>query len=319
MVKMKKQIGFTGAMLLAFLVALIAFGSGFTEKEAEVATESEEIENQGAVRQMISVPPLKESYTFAGERIPIENPDVRERLQRELIINTHFHSATILNLLRSKRYFPQMDLILREKGIPVDFKYVAVAESNLDYVTSPAGARGIWQIMPTVGRHYGLEVNAAIDERNHFEKSTYAACGLIADYYKRFGSWITTAAAYNSGETRLARNMEEQKSQSYFDLNVNRETSRYVFRIIAMKEILEDPTYYGFYVDESEKYQPLDDYRIVEVNETINDLSAFAAEHGISYRELKIYNPWLLTDKLPDKSRKLYEIKVPNNSHKMSR
>lgn len=315
--KMNRQLRYTGLIIVAILMVFIGIGSSDRAGEPEYQPrETQAGSDTDMVVQKVVVPPLKDEYLFAGERIPIENPDVRERLQRELIVNTHYHSASLLNLLRSKRYFEEIDIMLREKGIPTDFKYVAVAESNLEYVTSPAGARGIWQIMPAVARHYGLEVNSAIDERNHFEKSTYAACGLIADYYKRFGNWISTAAAYNAGENRIARNMKEQGSDNYFDLNLNVETSRYIFRIIAMKEILENPEYYGFYVDENIRYEPLSEYRIVEVDNTIDNLGAFAAEHGISYRELKIYNPWMLTDKLPDKTRKVYQIKIPLKSYK---
>jgi len=262
--------------------------------------------------QIVKGVDLDKSYDFAGEELPIqENFDVRERLDRELMVNSYWHSSTSLNIKKAYRYFPVIEPILKKHGIPDDFKYLAVAESNLSHATSPAGAKGLWQFMPTMANYYDLEVNREVDERFHAEKITDAACKYIQHLKDRFGSWTLAAAAYNMGETRMARDLEQQRADSYFDLNLNEETSRYVFRIIAIKEILQDPKRFGFYFDKSDGYQPLDDYKTITVTESISNLGDFAEENGTSYRLLKVYNPWLLSHTLTISSGNSYEIRVP--------
>ncbi len=252
-----------------------------------------------------------DEYWFAGERIPVENFDVRERLERELIVNTYYHTSTILNLKKMTRFFPVIEPIMNEHGIPDDFKYLSVAESNLGNVTSPAGAKGFWQFMKGTAGDYGLEVNSEVDERYHLEKATRAACQYLKRYHEKFGSWTNTAAAYNMGPSGFAKESEKQKFSNYFDLNLNQETSRYIFRILAIREVLEDPAKFGFDIPEEEKYQPLDDYSVVQVDGSIPSLGDFAKEHGTTYRLLKVYNPWLLSYKLTNSKKKTYEIKIP--------
>ncbi|HFA51631.1 MAG TPA: lytic transglycosylase domain-containing protein [Bacteroidetes bacterium] len=252
-----------------------------------------------------------DEYWFAGERIPTENFDVRERLERELIVNTYYHTSTILNLKKMTRFFPVIEPILKEYGVPEDFKYLAVAESNLSNAKSPVGAKGFWQFMRGTASDYGLQVNTEVDERYHLEKATRAACKYLKKYHEKFGSWINTAAAYNMGPSGFAKEMERQKSDNYFDLNINEETSRYVFRILAIREVLEKPTKFGFDIPEEEKYMPLNNYSVVQVDGAIPNLGDFAKKYGTTYRMLKLYNPWLLSYKLTNSKKKTYDIKIP--------
>ncbi|MEZ4958450.1 MAG: transglycosylase SLT domain-containing protein [Saprospiraceae bacterium] len=251
-------------------------------------------------------------YWFAGERVPVENFDVRERLERELIINSYRHSSTILNLKNSARYFPDMEKILKEYGIPDDFKYAAVAESDFrNYSTSSAGAKGIWQFMEDTAADYGLEVRDEVDERLNVEKATRAACQYLKRYKEQFGTWTLTAAAYNMGAGGLRKEMDNQKTNYYYDLNLNEETNRYLFRIIALKEVMENPEKFGFEMGREEMYNPLDQYATVTVDTSISNLGDFARQFGISYRMLKLYNPWLRDWKLPNPKHKVYDIKIP--------
>jgi hypothetical protein len=254
---------------------------------------------------------LKASYSFAGEEVPLDNFDVRERLDRELNVNTYWQSSTILNIKNAAKFFPVIEPILREYGIPEDFKYLAVAESALRNATSSSGAKGFWQFLKPAAREMGLEVNSDIDERHNLRLSTEAACKYLKQNHKRFGSWTLAAAAYNTGPTRLSRELEMQKESNYYDLNLSEETMRYVFRIIALKEIMTDPERFGFNIDVTDLYEPLDNYYQLMVDYQIDNLADFAHEHGITYRMLKVYNPWMLTGRLPNKSRKQYNIHIP--------
>jgi len=253
---------------------------------------------------------LNRPFDFAGEALPMESFDVKERLEREILRNSYYHSNTILLLKRAKRYFPTIERILAENGLPDDLKYIAVTESDLTMAVSPAGAKGIWQFMKGTGRDYGLEVNSGIDERYHFEKSTEAACKYLRKLHSKFGNWSLAAAAYNMGSNGLSSDMKAQRAKSYYDLNLSQETMRYFFRIVAIKEIMEKPEEFGFYLQDHEKYPELE-YVNIRVNETIPNLGDFAVKHGISYRTLKIYNPWLVSGTLPNKSGRTYMVKVP--------
>lgn len=267
--------------------------------------------DDASLPQIIKGIDLEKRYEFAGELIPVDNFDVKERLERELSVNSYWHSSTLLNIKTTHRYFPTIERILKENDVPDDFKYLAVAESNLRNETSPAGAKGFWQFMKATGKYYGLEITSEVDERFNLELATQAFCDYIKDYYQRFGSWSLAATAYNVGGTRLSRSLREQKATNFYDLNLNAETNRYLFRIIAMKEIISDPGAFGFYIPEKERYQPLSDYKIVEINGSITSLGEFAATEGVSYRMLKVYNPWLISHHLNNPSQKTYQIKVP--------
>ncbi len=263
------------------------------------------------VPQIVKAVPIDHDFTFVGERVPLENFDALERLDRELIINTYRHSSTLQILKNSKRYFPLIERIFKEQGIPEDFKYLLVAESAFQNATSSAGAKGFWQFMKSAAKEMGLEVNKEIDERYNIEKSTLAACKYIRQNFNRFGNWTLAAAAYNIGPTKLKSELKNQEESSFYNLNLNSETSRYLFRILAFKEILSNPEKFGYYLSPQDFYQPLDQYYLVEVDTTIPSLAKFAHEHGTTYRMLKIYNPWLKSSRLPDKSRRKYYIKIP--------
>ncbi len=263
--------------------------------------------------QVIKSVSLDKVYAIADEPLPMDNFDALERLERELLVNSYWHSSTLLNIKHSYRYFPIIEPILAEEGVPDDFKYVAVIESNLRNATSPAGAKGLWQFMSAVAKDYGLEIRTEVDERYHLEKSTRAACKHIKHYRKRFGNWTNAMGAYNMGETRFARERSRQGMDSYYDMNFGAETSRYLFRVLAVKEIMENPQDYGFYAQpEGDLYKPLKDCQIVTVDQSIASLGEFAKEHGTSYRMLKVYNPWLISSKLTVPAGKTYEIKIPS-------
>lgn len=261
--------------------------------------------------QRVQAVDLNRAFAFAGEGLPEDNFDVKERLDREILVNAYSHANTMMNIKHSRRYFPLFERILAAHGLPDDFKYLAVAESNFRFGTSSAGAKGLWQFMPATAKGFGLEMTEDVDERLHVEKSTEAACKLLQNYHKRFGSWMLAATAYNFGETRMARELASQQADNFFDLNLNTETSRYLFRIIAIKEIMRNPGSYGFVLEEDDYYQPLNDYKVVEVSSTIPDLKKFAAENGVSYRMLKLFNPWLISEKLTVRPGKTYSLKLP--------
>ena len=297
---------------LAGILTLAVFGS-YKEKEEELP----KIDNSSreVLSQRVESVTLFKSFDLAGEVIPTKIPDIRERLERELLRNAYYHSSTVMNIKRSRRFFPKIEQILAEEGVPQDFKFLAVAESDLTQATSPAGAKGIWQFMRGTGKEYGLEVNNDIDERMHFEKSTRAACKYLKKLHARFGSWTMAAAAYNMGGSRLKKESIAQKSKYYYDLNLNQETSRYVFRIAALKELMTNPETYGYYLEPQDYYQEMTDYSTIEQTTTVENLGDFASKYGISYRQLKVYNPWMKSTRLPNASGKRYEIKIPNNKY----
>jgi len=251
---------------------------------------------------------------FAGENVPIENPDILERMDRELLVNTYWQSNGLLMFKRAGKYFPVIEPILKKNGVPDDFKYLAVIESGLTNAVSPAGARGIWQIMPATARENGLEVNRNVDERYHLEKATEVACKYLKDSKEKLGSWTLAAAAYNAGKSGIARRLEEQQVADYYDLLLGEETGRYMFRIVALKEILSNPKKYGFNFTEKDLYQNIPTYQI-EVDSVVKDFAGFAKEYGINYKILKIHNPWLREDHLNNASRKKYVIDIPEKGY----
>lgn len=253
---------------------------------------------------------IPKSLSFANEKLPLEKQYVRESIENELIVNTYWHSSSILIIKRSHRWFPVIEPILKENGIPDDFKYLAVAESGLKNVVSPAGARGFWQIMKSTGREYGMEINAAIDERYHIEKSTQVACKYLLDAYEKYGSWTLAAASYNAGMNGITKEIVKQNAKTYYDMNLGEETGRYVYRIVALKELLTRPADFGFKLRDKDLYQPYNTYE-VSVDTTIRSLADFASLYGLNYKELKVYNPWLRQSDMPDKSRRTYHIKIP--------
>jgi hypothetical protein len=305
---MEKKMYVYASFMAAFssLVIFSSFHDTTLHEDAVIHKDS------NSYTQRITAFDLNSTFSFADEAIPADNFDAIERLDRELLINTYQHATTLLNIKTANRYFPVIEPILKKYGIPDDFKYLSVAESNLRMATSSAGAKGIWQFIESVGSSYGLEINADVDERFHVEKSTEAACKFILYLKSRFGSWTMAAAAYNMGESAIAKRMTEQKAGNYYDLNLVEETSRYVFRIIAIKEIMKQPEKYGFFVEDQQLYAPFHNYSTLIVTEPIPDLGSLAERYGTSYRMLKVFNPWLISTSLPNRNGKKYEIRIPN-------
>jgi membrane-bound lytic murein transglycosylase D len=253
---------------------------------------------------------LPDSLSFAGEIVPMHITDVRERIDKELHINTYWHNNTIFLMKRANRWLPQIQEILRKNNIPDDFKYLPLIESGLMNDISPKAAVGFWQILKSAGKENGLEISAEVDERYDPLKATEAACRYLKKAYSKFGNWTVVAASYNRGMGGIERALENQEVKSYYDLFLNDETSRYVFRIIACKEIIEHPLTYGFKVNPRHLYEP-EPLRYVEVRESIPDLIAFAKKNGTNYKLLKRHNPWLRDERLPVKKGKIYRIALP--------
>ena len=255
---------------------------------------------------------LPSNLDFSGEAVPLDQPDIRERLDKELLVNTYWQSNMMLLLKRANKYFPTIEPILEEEGVPDDFKYLAVIESALENVRSPKGAKGFWQIMPGTAKEYGLEVNSNVDERYHIEKSTRVACAYLKKAKERLGSWTLAAASYNRGMYGTDRLLSKQLSENYYDLLLNPETSRYVFRILAVKEIMSNPRAYGFIFDAEDLYQPIP-VRKIGLDTAIGNIAQFAKGQSINYKILKIHNPWLIQNHLNNRSRKYYEISIPES------
>ncbi|WP_438963393.1 lytic transglycosylase domain-containing protein [Winogradskyella sp.] len=257
---------------------------------------------------------MPEDLNFAEEAVPVENPDIYERMDRELLVNTYWQSNGLLMFKRAQKYFPIIEPILEKNGVPNDFKYLAVIESGLTNAVSPAGARGFWQIMKTTGRENGLEVNSNVDERYNLELATEVACNYLKKAKEKLGSWTLAAAAYNAGNAGISKRLNEQDVDNYYDLLLGEETGRYMFRIVALKEILNNPTKYGFNFNKDHLYKPIPTYKI-EVDTAVTDFTQFAERFGINYKVLKLHNPWLREKHLNNKSRKMYQIEIPKEGY----
>ena len=290
-------------LLIVAKIVFIVFVFGAAKSEGETTIVE--------VEQQFTAVEIPEEISFAGEKMPLERFDVKEALDRELLSNAYFHSQTIRFIKLVPRYFPIIEPILKEKGIPDDFKYLAVAESNFNpRAISPARAVGFWQFMKGTAGDFGLEVNSEIDERYHVVKSTYAACDYLKKAYEKFGSWTMVAASYNRGMTGIQRQVDRQKTNSYYDLLITTETARYVYRIVALKLILENPEKYNFDIKDEEKYSIIPTKQ-VEVIGKVASFPDFAKEHGINYKLIKDFNPWLREAYLNNSSGKKYMIDIP--------
>lgn len=257
---------------------------------------------------------VPDDLNFAGESMPLENPDILERMDRELLVNTYWQSNGLLMFKRAKKYFSIIEPILAKNGVPDDFKYLAVIESGLTNAVSPAGARGVWQIMPATGRENGLEVNKNVDERYNLEKATEVACKYLLKSKSKLGSWTLAAAGYNAGNAGVSRRLKEQGVARYYDLLLGEETGRYLFRIVALKEILSNPKKYGFNFREKDLYTNIPTYK-VEVDSAVTDFTQFAQSFGINYKILKLHNPWLREPHLNNKSKKPYYVEIPKDGY----
>ena len=259
---------------------------------------------------------LPGKLSFAGEEVPMDYFDVRESLDRELLSTVYFHSQTIRYIKSMPRYFSIIEPILKANGVPEDFKYLCVAESGFDIrALSPAKAAGFWQLLESTAKENGLQVNTEVDERYHIEKATEVACRMFKSAYQKYGSWALVAASYNGGRAGLDQKLATQKVKSYYDLLFVEETTRYVFRILALKLVMEDPEVYGFKVDKKDLY-PVIETKNVEVNGSIADLSAWAINKGINLKILKMFNPWLRDLSLKNPTKKTYVLKIPEKGYR---
>jgi len=271
-------------------------------------------EKNVAAGYRISAIDIPEDLNFAGEIVPQDDPEIMERIDREFLVNTYWQSNALLLIKRANMYFPVIEPILAKNGIPDDFKYLAVAESGLQNVSSHAGATGFWQIMKATGKEYGLEINNNVDERYHLEKSTEVACAYLKKYKEKYGNWTLTAASYNAGAGAISKYLGIQQVDDYYDLLLGQETGRYVFRIMAIKEILSHPEKYGFDIEKEDLYNAVPTFK-VEVNEPVFSFADFAQQYEINYKILKRHNPWLREPHLNNSSRKTYTIEIPNKGY----
>lgn len=300
-----KKYPITALGLLFILTAIFGFCASSPSEHSETGPDD------SIPYRWLTSPYIPEKVEFAGEAMPLHLFDVRESLERELIVNMNFHSNTLQYLKRITRYFPVIEPILEANGIPNDFKYLSLIESDFMNKVSPKGATGFWQFMKGAAIDYGLEVNSEVDERYHIEKSTVAACKYLKEAYGIFGNWTMAAASYNMGKGGLSKQVKRQQCDYYYDLLLNEETMRYLYRIAAVKLILNNPEKYGFDVSENEKYQVIP-YTEVEIKTAVTDWTDFAFKHQTNYKMLKYLNPWLRDVKLTNSARKTYAIKVPN-------
>ncbi|MBS1939352.1 MAG: lytic transglycosylase domain-containing protein [Bacteroidetes bacterium] len=308
---MRKHLPFIGKSLLMAL--LIAAGAAciqvftFSTSGGESDVDHQLRFNEGYKIFSLNLP---SNLDFCGEHVPMEQLDVRERLDRELLVNTYWQSNSLLAHKRANRWFPVIEPILKREGVPDDMKYIPLIESGLTNVTSPAGAVGFWQFMKETAMAESLEVNNEVDERYNVARSTEAACKHLKEAYARYGSWAMAAATFNLGRGNLERQIGRQKESNYFNLLLPEETSRYVFRILAMKAIISDPARYGFHLRKKDLYAPYKT-RTLELTPPVEDLNAFATRQGTSYKLLKLLNPWLRDNTLSERGGNKYTILLP--------
>ena len=314
----------TRNLLLACGVAIILIGVSAAITFSLAQSSDEQLESyEGTDREYLAFDSidhvthdivLPDAMTFCGEEVPLDLFYVREQLERELLINSYLHSSTLLLLKRTTRWFPVMEPIMEQYGLPEDFKYLAMIESSLTNARSTKNAVGFWQFMEGTGKEYNLENNKEVDMRYNVEKETVAACKYLKAAYRKFGSWTLAAASYNCGGGRVSKALEEQRIDSYYDMHLPEETQRYVFRILAMKLITENPEKYGYQISDNGWYRPYET-KTVTVTQSIPDLVQFAYEHGTNYKMLRYFNPWLRSTSLTISAGNSYEIKIPTGSY----
>ncbi|MDR2009613.1 MAG: lytic transglycosylase domain-containing protein [Bacteroidales bacterium] len=294
-------------ILIGYLISTLFVFSDTIDKTEENVLDTND---NYVIPYEVFQPYIPEELTFCGEKVPLENFDVYEALDFEMIVNTYRHSSTMAYIKRANRYFPEIEKVLAEYGVPDDMKYLCVAESGLANVVSPAGAAGFWQFMKGTAGEYNMIVNKNIDERYNHSKSVTAAAQYLNGAKNKFGSWTLAAAAYNMGPSGLKKNIEAQKVSSYWDLELNQETARYVYRILSLKLIMSEPEKYGYNILEKDLYDKIPTYEIT-VDSTIPDLVKFAFEHDVNYKILKYFNPWLRDDHLSNPGKDKYTIILP--------
>lgn len=290
----------------------VCLAKGVTPASAS-GRDSVRIIERTVVHEPVRVPQVPDMIVYAGDTIRFDRIDLWERMDRELLAFTYSHTNSMLMLKRASRIFPQIEPLLAKNGIPDDLKYLMAIESNLsETAVSVSGAAGLWQFMREVGKEYGLEVTPTVDERYNLEKETAAACQYLKRAYARFGDWMTVAASFNGGINGITRRREVQRQSKAMDLHLVEETSRYMFRILAAKMMFEDPSLFGFELEDRDLYPYIPPKQVVKVSESIEDLAEFAARYGISYAQLRRANPWLRDTKLVAAKGKTYEIAIPD-------
>jgi len=299
------------AIIRFYVLTLLLAGIGGFFIHASL-TEDDKMQKEFENYYRIYALSIPDNLSFAGEKVPLNDFDVKERFDRELLTNVYWQSQTLLILKRTNRFFPTIEAILKKNNIPADYKYIALAESGLQNVVSPAGAVGFWQLLDKTAKNYGLEVNDEIDERYHFEKSTEAACKYFKQAYDEFGNWALVAASYNMGIDGVRKQLQQQGVNNYYDLYLNTETSRYVLRALALKEVIEHPSKYGFNFNRKQLYDFIPTVK-VKVTADIPDLAKFALDNGANYKLLKILNPWLRKSSLTITEGKTYYISLPKD------
>ena len=293
----------------ASLLVAFSFGS-FWKFSPESGAMASDFESEMREHAPVIAPKAPKALKLFGEQVPLGDFGIAESLDQELVVNTYRHSSTILYIKRASRWFPVIEPILEAEGVPDDFKYLAVIESGLSQAVSPAGASGFWQFMKGTAQEFGLEVSSTVDERYHVEKATRAACQYLKDAHERFGSWVLAAASYNMGMAGVAGALEDQGVASYWDLYLNEETSRYIFRLLALREVMGKPDQFGFFLSNQDMYGPWETREVV-VDQTIEDLAAFALEQSTTLKSLKSLNPWLRADRLDVPQGEAYNVKIP--------
>ena len=311
---LKNILAFIGLIAVVSTLIFAVQSDGVEEKPETKVVEPQVTDKNVADTYQISAIEIPKDLNFAGEAVPQEDPEIMERVDREFLVNTYWQSNALLLMKRANKYFPIIEPILKKNGIPDDFKYLAVAESGLENVVSPAGATGFWQIMKGTGREYGLEINDNVDERYHVEKATQVACDYWNKWKDRVGSWTLTAAACNAGPAGIQKYMGIQQVDDYYDLLLGQETGRYVFRILAIKEIISNRDKYGFQLEEDDMYEKVPTFT-VEIDTAVTNWADFAELYEINYKVLKRHNPWLREPHLNNASRKKYTIEIPNKGY----
>ncbi len=302
----RKRSALTAFVITGTVILILSIAQGFkgfNDGSREDVVDSDTLYNIQSYK-------LPENVTFAGEQMPLKNFDTRESLEREILISAYRHSSTILIIKRANRYFPVIEKILKEYNIPDDFKYLVAAESEYSNMVSPAGATGFWQIMTETGKEEGMEINTVVDERYNLERSTRFACEYLLKSYEKFGNWTLAAASYNGGRAGIDEQIKIQKQQNYYDLLLSEETARYIFRVVAYKLVISDPSSFGFVIGKEDLYPELQ-YKEVKVDTSVSDFSAFAEKFGTNYKLIKFLNPWLRKPYLTPKPGKVYLIKIP--------
>jgi membrane-bound lytic murein transglycosylase D len=306
MINLNRKNILTGFILISTIIVMLCIAQGFKGFGSSHESKSFLSDTLYKIKSFR----LPDTLSFAGEKMPLENFDTRESLERELLISAYRHSSTILIIKRANRYLSVIEKILKRNNIPDDFKYLVAAESEYSNMVSPVGATGFWQIMPETGKEEGMEINTVVDERYDFEKSTQFACEFFLKSYERYGNWTLSAASYDGGRAGIDDQIEIQQQHNYYDLLLSEETARYIFRAVAYKLVITDPENYGFNIDKSELYPELK-YFDVKVDTAVTSFADFARKFGTNYKMLKILNPWLRKPYLTPKPNKEYLIKIP--------